>query len=147
MSSGQMKVMDVVFLIDATGSMSDTIKAAHDRATEIAINLRAENPGVDIQFGSVCYRDPIDCPSDVHQIHNLNYDINSLATFLSGVEASGGGDGPEDWVGAYKCALHSLKWRNGAKTIIHIADAPAHGRAYCGYPNHALQSVGFSCHA
>jgi hypothetical protein len=136
MLSSQKKVMDVVFLIDATGSMSATIKAAHDKATEMAITLRVKNPEVDFKFGSVCYRDPIDSPGDVHQIHDLNGDIDSLVGFLSGVVATGGGDGPEDWVGAYKCALDSMKWRDGAKTIIHIADAPAHGQVYCGAVNH-----------
>jgi hypothetical protein len=140
MTSTQKKVMDVVFLIDATGSMSGAIQAAHDKATEMAINLRVKNSDVDFMFGSVCYRDPIDSPPDVHQVHNLNRNIDSLVKFLSGVTATGGGDGPEDWVGAYKHALNSMSWRDGAKTIIHIADAPAHGKAYCGSDNHEKES-------
>jgi hypothetical protein len=30
----------------ATGSMSSTLKAAHDKAAELAINLRVKNPTV-----------------------------------------------------------------------------------------------------
>jgi hypothetical protein len=140
MTSSQKKVMDVLFLIDATGSMSATIQAAHDKATEMAINLRVKNPDVDFMFGSVCYRDPIDSPTDVHQMQDLDGNIDSLVSFFSSVQATGGGDGPEDWVGAYKLALDSVTWRDGAKTIIHIADAPAHGNAYCGSVNHEEES-------
>lgn len=54
----------------------------------------------------------------------------------------GGGDGPEDWVSAYRIVVNNLKWRNGVKFIIHIADAPAHGspKDYChfySFPNEA----------
>jgi hypothetical protein len=134
------KFMDVVFLIDATGSMSSTLKAAHDKAAELAINLRVKNPTVKFQFGSVCYRDPIDSPGDVHQVHQLSEDMDALVAFLAGVCAHGGGDGPEDWVGAYDLVLREIQWRDGAKTIIHIADAPAHGKRYCGHENHEEES-------
>jgi hypothetical protein len=140
MSESQQKVMDVVFLIDATGSMSATIKAAHDKAAEIAISLRVNNPEVNFKFGSVCYRDPIDSPTDIHQIHQLDTEIDTLVTFFSTVQASGGGDGPEDWVGGYNLVLNKMEWRSGPKTIIHIADAPAHGQLYCNSINHEEES-------
>jgi hypothetical protein len=62
--------------------------------------------------------------------------MDYLVAFLATVRASGGGDGPEDLVGAYHLALRQIEWRDGAKTIIHIADAPAHGELYCGFANH-----------
>ena len=37
---------------------------------------------------------------------------------------------PEDWVGAYKKVNNEIKWRNGNKVIIHIADAGAHGKKF-----------------
>jgi hypothetical protein len=120
--------------------MSDTIKAAHDRATQMAKDLRASNPNVSFMFGSVCYRDPVDAPNDVHEVHPLDANMDNLVRFLGNVKASGGGDGPEDWAGAYSLALEKMHWRAGAKTIIHIADAPAHGREYCGATNHEEES-------
>jgi hypothetical protein len=140
MTDGQEKVMDVVFLIDATGSMSATIKAAHDKAAEMAINLRVKNPDVNFMFGSVCYRDPVDSPCDIHEVHQLNADIDTLVSFFSAIRPTGGGDGPEDWVGAYCLVLDAIKWRDGPKTIIHIADAPAHGELYCCSQNHEEES-------
>lgn len=141
MTSTQQKVMDVVFLIDATGSMSSTIRAAHKHASERAVTLRERLPDVNFQFGSICYRDPIDCPSDTHELHHLTSDIASLVSFFASVEAKGGGDRPEDWAGAYSLALNAMKWRDGAKTIIHIADAPAHGKLYCGKRNHEEEAT------
>jgi hypothetical protein len=75
---GPARLMDVVFLIDATGSMAATLKGAHDKAAEIAIDLRVRNPDVKFQFGSVCYRDPVDCQSDVHEVHQLSDNMDSL---------------------------------------------------------------------
>jgi hypothetical protein len=129
-------LMDVLFVIDATGSMSGAIKGAHDRAASMASDLRRQHPDIDFRFGSVCYRDPIDSRGDVHQVCDFTSDIDSLVRFFSGVSASGGGDDPEDWVGAFKLSLDGVHWRNGQKTMIMIADAPAHGRQFCGDQNH-----------
>jgi hypothetical protein len=129
------KKADVLFIIDATGSMASSIAGAHRKASDLAVELRNTNPDVDFRFGCICYRDPVDSPSDVHQVHDLNDDVESLIGFLSTIQATGGGDGPEDWVGAYEIALKHIHWRSGAKTIVHIADAPAHGSAFGG-PGH-----------
>jgi hypothetical protein len=106
----------------------------------MAIKLRMQTPDIHIIFGCVCYRDPVDSPSDKHQVHQLEEDIDQMVSFLATVPAMGGGDGPEDWVGGYGLALDAIQWRNGAKTIIHIADAPAHGARFCGEQNHEDQT-------
>jgi hypothetical protein len=36
----------------------------------------------------------------------------------------------EDWVGGFQMALDELNWGNGTKLIIHIADAPQHGKIF-----------------
>jgi hypothetical protein len=65
-----------------------------------------------------------------------------MVTFLAGVPASGGGgDGPEDWVGGYNKVLHEIQWRDAAKAVVHIADAPAHGKRFCGRDNHNDQEA------
>ena len=43
------------------------------------------------------------------------------------MSASGGDDGHEIWVGGFDIALDNITRRNGARLIIHIASAPAHG--------------------
>ena len=59
-----------------------------------------------------------------------------LQKSIGEINAYGGGDEPEDWVGAYKLATEAIAFRNGTRLIIHIADAPAHGNIFCGYDNH-----------
>jgi hypothetical protein len=135
-SVDETRLMDVVFMIDATGSMSETIRAAHARAVEMAENLRMEDPKTDFRFASVCYRDPVDSRTDVHDVFQLSDQIPELTTFFSGIRATGGGDGPEDFVGAFRLALDTIQWRDGGRTLILIADAPAHGQRYCGHVNH-----------
>jgi hypothetical protein len=129
------KKADMLFMIDATGSMASSIAGACRNTCDIAVDLRCANPDVDFRFGCICYRDPVDSPSDVHQVHHLNDDVKTLIGFLSAIQATGGGDPPEDWVGAYAIALKQIHWGDGAKTIVHIADAPAHGLAFGG-PGH-----------
>ena len=134
------KTMDVMYVIDATGSMSSTIKAAHDRAAQISVDLKVKNMDVDFKFGSVCYRDPVDCRSDIHEFKDLTSNIDNLVDFFNRVKATGGGDGPEDVYGGLKITLERTSWRKGPKAIIFIADAPAHGRRYCGVTNHEDQT-------
>lgn len=131
------KIMDVLFIIDATGSMQKSIDAAHDKAEDLAFELQIHNRTAAFKFGCICYRDPVDKEADQHQFFDFDKEIENLATFLSDVKATGGGDGPEDFVGALEIALNKLSWREGGKrAIIWIADAPAHGKRYCGSDNH-----------
>ena len=129
--------MDVLFVIDATGSMSHAIKAAHEKAEDLSFVLQGQNRDALFSFGCVCYRDPVDEPTDKHELFDFEPEIETLADFLSHVEADGGGDVPEDYVGALSLAFEHLSWRPDAKkAIIWIADAPAHGKLFCGRPNH-----------
>lgn len=130
---------DLLFVIDATGSMSSTIYAAHDKAVEIAIQLKIKYPNTNFRFGAICFRDPVDSKIDKHEIHQMSSSVDDLVDFLSNVTATGGKDEPEDWVGAMKLATEDIKWRNGSRMMIIISDAPAHGARFCGYQNHQEQ--------
>jgi hypothetical protein len=71
----------------------------------------------------------VDSRSDIHQTFLLTNQISAMQAQIATVMASGGGDRPEDWVGAYRLALNEMNWRLGQKLIIHLADAPAHGNS------------------
>jgi hypothetical protein len=132
---------DVLYLIDATGSMRDTIWCAKDQCVEISQELDESLPQFQFQFGAIFYRDPVANRLDRHQVFLLTSDIFVLQRQISRVYAmGGGGDGPEDWVGAYRLALNNMNWRNGQRLIIHLADAPGHGRRYCGRNNYERES-------
>ena len=82
------------------------------------------------QYGYIFYRDPIDSKEDKHEVINLTDNVNSFPEKIGKIQATGGGDLPEDWAGAYKLAHEKITWRNGIKMIIHLADAGAHGKRF-----------------
>jgi hypothetical protein len=129
--------MDVVFAIDATGSMANTITAAHDKAVDLAFELHTKNRSANFTYGCVCYRDPVDEATDQHEMFDLAPNSEDLATWLGDIKATGGGDDPEDFVGCLELIHNRISWRPGSKrAVIWIADAPAHGKLYCGRENH-----------
>jgi hypothetical protein len=136
------KELDLVFVIDATGSMGPAIEAARGRAYDFARAFRLRDRELGLQIGCVCYRDQIDSPSDgPPQRHALNPSILAFKDFLSTIRAIGGGDGPEDWAGSIESVL-GLKWRPTAiHALVWIADAPAHGLRYSACKKHQDQEV------
>ena len=122
--------LDIVYMIDSTGSMSSWINGVKDKCKEILdkLNENTKLKNYDIRFGGVFYRDPVDCPGDINDHQPLG-NVEDLKNKMMSIEATGGGDTPEDWVGGYEIALNEYKmpWRkNSIKIIIHIADAGAH---------------------
>ena len=116
--------------------MGKYLQAARDQCINISNKLTSELPQFDFNFGAVFYRDPVDCPGEKNHTYSLKSDVDKLKSEIASESATGGGDGPEDWVGAYDMALDNIAWRNGTRLIIHIADAPAHGSQWCGENNH-----------
>ena len=82
------------------------------------------------KYGYIFYRDPIDVKTDFHEIIDLTDNVNSLPEQIGKINATGGGDLPEDWAGAYKMANEKISWRDGNKVIIHLCDAGAHGKLF-----------------
>lgn len=131
-SKKRTKEMDVLFIIDSTGSMKNAIEAAHNKVEDIAFEIRQVNRKADFKFGCVCYRDKACDPKDENEVYDFDPEIESLSIFLGKIKAKGGGgDGPEDWVSALNDAF-KLSWRKGKKAIIWLADMPAHGKRFAG---------------
>ena len=135
------KNVDIVYLIDATGSMGAEIKAAKENVIDIFNKLKKNYKDYNFRFGSVFYRDKIDVKDEKDEYFQLTDDMKELEKNIGTVKASGGGDGPEDWVGGYEIALNDMKWRNGIKLIIHIADAGAHGTEFSEGDEHTEQGI------
>ena len=124
------KDFDVLFLVDATGSMGSYIISAKEETKNIAEELRKLHPEMNFKYGYIFYRDPIDSSSDIHEVIDLTDNVNSLPEKIEKIKPEGGGDLPEDWVGAYKLVNEKISWRNGKKAIMHLADAGAHGKLF-----------------
>ena len=127
---------DIVYMIDTTGSMRSWIEAVSEKCINITKELDSKFPKLNFKFGGIFYRDPIDCKEDKHEVFDLTNDISEFKNKIKKLKAGGGGDTPEDWVGAYEKAVNSIRWRDGTKLIIHITDAPAHTKEFCGKENH-----------
>jgi hypothetical protein len=123
--------VDMIFCIDATGSMSSWLQAAKQRARDIANSAISRYKDKSFRFGVIFFRDPFNNNSN-HDYHQLTSNINELVQWMNGQNVHGGG-GAEDWVGAYEIVDKEISWRPGAcKAIIHIADNPAHGSDWGG---------------
>jgi len=124
------KEVDIVYLIDATGSMSAEINAAQENVIKIFDELTKKYKDFNFQFGSIFYRDKIDSKGDKDEYFQFTKDMKDLQNNIGKIKAYGGKDIPEDWVGGYSIVLKDMKWKNGIKLVIHIADAGAHGKEY-----------------
>ena len=110
--------------------LAQSIENVKTYCVDIASILKKQMMLYDFKFGAVFYRDPIDSQIDKNEYYPFTSNTVGLQNWVKGIKASGGGDAPEDWVGGYNIALNTLKWRNGNRLIIHIADAGAHGTDY-----------------
>ena len=124
------KQVDILYLIDATGSMGDEINAANAHVIHIFEKMKTKYKEYKFRFGAVFYRDQIDSKDDKNEYFQLTDNMDNLKKDISKIKPYGGNDIPEDWVAGYKIALNDINWGKGTKLIIHIADAGAHGKEY-----------------
>lgn len=130
-SSQERKLLDLVFVQDCTGSQGSYITSATRNIQEICAHIfesgKLQAPG-DLRVGLVAFRDHP--PQDhTYIVKNFGFssDISKVQRDLSGLYASGGGDGPEAVTAGLAEALN-MEWREQAiKMIVLIADAPPHG--------------------
>ncbi len=118
--------LDLLFLLDATGSMADEIDQI--KATLVSISERiGELPSrPDLRFGMVTYRDRGD--DFVTRLYDFNADVPAFASTIRDVVADGGGDDPESLNEALHVAVHKPSWRldDAIRLVILVADAPPH---------------------
>ena len=118
------KKLDLMLVIDTTGSMGDEIRYLQGELAAILRSLRARHPGLDLRIGFVFYKDVGD--DYVTSTVPLTGDFNAAQGSLRQQSAGGGGDYPE----AMEQALirgAGQQWRPDAvKTLLLVADAPPH---------------------
>ena len=121
---------DLVYFVDITGSMGEYLNGVKEYCKDISQKLKNELPNFEFSYGGIFYSDPVDVNTDRNICINLTPDIDKFKDFVTNIQLLDGGDGPEDWYGAYNIAVNQIKWRDGIRCIIHIADAGAHGTDY-----------------
>lgn len=123
----QKPVVDVVFVLDTTGSMSGLIDAAKEKIWSIASTMASAQPTPEIRIGLVAYRDRGD--AYVTKIVNLSSDLDSVYAALMDFQADGGGDGPESVNKGLFDAVHQMAWSQvdqAYQVIFLVGDAPPH---------------------
>ena len=116
--------IDVVFVIDATGSMAWVHNRVRERIEALAQYVRNLVPLA--RFGVIAYRDYQD-PDFVIRLSQPSFDILKARSFMGALDALGGGDVPEAVTEALRQAENTINWRAGAqRVLIVVGDAPPH---------------------
>ena len=119
--------MEVVFVLDTTGSMGGLIAAAKEKIFAIAHAMTQADPAPEIAIGLVAYRDRGD--DYVTRVTDLSTDIDTVYSTLLDFRASGGGDAPESVNAALDDAVHAISWSedpSAYRVIFLVGDAPPH---------------------
>lgn len=119
--------VEVVFVLDTTGSMADLIAAAKENIWSIASTMASAQPAPDIRMGLVAFRDRGD--DYVTRVVDLSDDLDSVYATLMDLRADGGGDTPESVNQALHDAVHRISWsqdKDSYQVIFLVGDAPPH---------------------
>jgi uncharacterized protein YegL len=121
------KRVEVVFVLDTTGSMGGLIHAAKEKIWSIASTLAQAQQAPEISMGLVAYRDRGD--AYVTRVVDLDHDLDSMYAKLMDFSADGGGDGPEAVNEALDAAINRISWSQDQSTyrvVFLVGDAPPH---------------------
>ena len=120
-------IVDVVFVLDTTGSMSGLIQTAKEKIWSIATTMASAQPTPEIRIGLVAYRDRGD--AYVTKVVDLSSDLDSVYATLMDFQAGGGGDSPESVNKALNDAVNKMSWSQGEQAyqvVFLVGDAPPH---------------------
>ena len=82
-----------------------------------------------VRVAFVGFRDFVD-GNKIFSVHDFTSDIGAIKSFISNQQAIGGGDEPEDVVGAMQQVLRLSWYPESVRLVTIIADAPTHGKKY-----------------
>ena len=115
--------IDLVFVLDGTGSMGDEIGPVRDQIWSIANRVASGNPRPSLRVGLVVYRDRSD--REPTRMLPLTRDLDEVHAELMRTDAYGGGDYPEDVYAGLSLALHEMDWSpRAARMVFLVGDAP-----------------------
>ena len=115
--------LDVVFVIDSTGSMGRVLDDARKSVAQMVAALAALVPG--FRLGMVTYRD--EGSGYVTRAVALTEYRYKVVDFLDGIEAEAGGDMPEAVKEGLEAAISDMRWGSRARRlVVLVGDAPPH---------------------
>src|SRR6218665_54004 len=124
----QTEVVDIAFVVDATGSMGDELNYLKAEMNDIVYKSKQISNSLNFRFANVFYRD-----KGVNELyHTRKMDFNRVLTesvaYIDEQYAGGGGDYEEVVEDALDTAINTLSWSKEARTriLFLILDAPPH---------------------
>lgn len=106
--------LELVFVLDATGSMGPVIGTVKAQAEKIIEILESQTE--DLKVGTVAFRTREDPEMPEPAVCPLTSDRRAFAEWLKGVKAKGGGlEATTDGLGI---ALRGMKWSKGARKVV-----------------------------
>lgn len=123
--------MEMVFVLDTTGSMGGLLTGAKERIWGIVNEVMQTSKLSSVKVGLVAYRDRGD--QYVTQVLPLTEDLDKVYSTLMDYEAQGGGDEPENVRRALAEGVSQAGWSRpspgNAQILFLVGDAPPHDYA------------------
>jgi hypothetical protein len=122
----QSQKVDIAFVVDATGSMSDELNYLTAELNDVMFKSKEISSTLNFSFANVFYRDHGD--AYLTQKQEFTRVLSESVAFISKQRAGGGGDFPEAVEVALDTAVNTLQWSDDARAriIFLILDAPPH---------------------
>ncbi len=118
--------VDIAFVIDATGSMSDELQYLQAELLNVIKRVDTTHDDLDINLASVFYRD--DGDDYITKNKDFSNTFVDAINYIKEQYAGGGGDFPEAVHSAMNVAINDLSWNENARAriIFLVLDAPPH---------------------
>jgi len=123
--------VDVVFCVDASGSMQPYVDGVRSAVQELTNDLLANHAEISdrFRFGLVTFRGPgelnVDCT--LREGSTTGEQGSSFVEKISTVQATGGGEDGEDMLGGMALAVSAMDWHHyGPRVVVLIGDEPGY---------------------
>lgn len=124
-ASENKKKLDLMFMIDTTGSMGDELSYLQEELKDVILRVSEEYKNMDIRLSVNFYRDHGD--EYTVRYFKFNNDVNEAIKNLTEQRADGGGDYPEAVDEAFENAVDTHQWEeDSVKLMFFVLDAPPH---------------------
>ncbi|MFO7370340.1 MAG: VWA domain-containing protein [Bacteroidales bacterium] len=125
-AGNQLKTADILFVVDATGSMGDEIEYLKSELLDVVGRAEDLNSQLSLRVGSVFYRDEGD--EYLTRVSPFSTNLQLTHAFINNQRADGGGDYEEAVHTALSTAITQLRWSEDARArlIFLLLDAPPH---------------------
>jgi hypothetical protein len=118
--------LDLLFLVDSTGSMGGEIHQIQQTIDDIASQIGQLPGSPQIRFGVVTYRDRGE--DYITRKFGFTSKLSEFSNFLDSIQAYAGGDYPESVNEGLHVAINNMDWnqQDAVRLVFLVGDAPPH---------------------